>query len=299
MLRFSTSRIVLTSVILILILIITFQINDQKIEPKVSDLVPNIVHYVLLKENISETAQLDFISATCILSAYLNQNPEKVILHTNANHFTGKYWNITSSILGSRLVRNPVSRPTHVFGSPLSSIFHASDVIRIKVLLEQGGIFLDLDTFLVRKLDEFFKFDVTLGWPESQNIGTQIILAKAGAKFIDLWLQSYKDYRASMWYYNAGELPTQVILARNPSLIHRVTESFGVQGLARELYQLERWDQWKQYFSIHLLARHRHYLAPDPQILEFNEFNIQNYTKTFGQLARSIWNHKKIIKYWS
>lgn len=296
MIRFSTSRVVQVLVISILILIIFFNFQDLKSGEKFSELVPNIVHFVLLKEN---TTELDFISATCILAAFLNQNPQKVVLHTNAQHFHGKYWNITSTILGSKLHKSSVSRPTHVFGSPLSSIFHASDVIRIKVLQEEGGIFLDLDTFLVRPLDEFFKYDVTLGWPKDQNIGTQIILAKPQAKFINLWLQSYKDYRASMWYYNAGEAPTQVILKKNPSLVHRVTEAFGVQGLSRELYQLEHWDQWKEYFAIHLLARHRDYLVPDDPIVEFNEVNIQNYSKTFGQLARSIWNHKEVIKFWN
>ncbi len=41
-------------------------------------------------------------------------------------------------------------------------------------------------------------------------MGTQFLLAKPGATFVKLWLESYKDYRASLWYYNAGEYPTKV-----------------------------------------------------------------------------------------
>ena len=61
-----------------------------------------------------------------------------------------------------------------------------------------------------------------------------------------------------MWYYNAGEAPTQVILSKNPTLVHRVKELFGVQGLAKELYEDSKFE-WKKFFAIHLLARHRNY----------------------------------------
>ena len=99
-----------------------------------------------------------------------------------------------------------------------------------------------------------------------------------------------------MWYYNAGEAPTKVILSKNPTLVHRVKELFGVQGLAKELYEDSKFE-WQKFFAIHLLARHRNYLVNDDLTEEFNEENIQNYTKSFGELARSIWNHSKIKKF--
>ena len=58
--------------------------------------------------------------------------------------------------------------------------------------------------------------------------------------------------------------------------------------------QQQNWNDWKNYYSIHLLARHRYYLHPEDieqsGIKIFDEKNIQNYTKTFGIIARSIWN---------
>ena len=194
----------------ILITIIVLKFSDKEDQVKS---VPNIIHFVLLKE-VNET-DIDFISATCILAAFLNQAPDKIKLHTNIKTISGKYFSIVINVLKSNLEIRLIEKPTHVFGYPLSSDYHASDLIRIKTLIDEGGIFLDLDTFLVRNVSEFFNQDCTLGWPEKQNIGTQIIIAKPGAKFLKLWLQSYKDYRASMWYYNAGEAPTKIILAKN------------------------------------------------------------------------------------
>lgn len=292
-------RLTLPKLISILLIISAIYYFCLQKTAKITVQVPNIVHFVLLKEESFNQVELDFISATCILAAYLHQIPQKIIIHSNFETISGKYWNISKSVIGNKLQLSQVNRPTHVFGYPLSSIHHSSDVIRLKILLEQGGIFLDLDTFLVKKLDEFFENEVTLGWPKGQNIGSQIILAKPNAYFIKLWLQSYKDYRASMWYYNAGEAPTKNILEQNPNLVHRVSELFGVQGLSQELYAQEKWGKWKEFYSIHLLARHRQYLVPEDfsQIQEFDEVNIQNYTKTFGEMAKSIWNHPNVTEY--
>ena len=117
----------------------------------------------------------------------------------------------------------------------------------------------------------------------------QIIVAKPHAKFMGLWLQTYQDYRPSMWYYNAGEVPTKNILEKYPKLVTRIPEKFGVHNLVKELYtEKSAWDEWKSYYAIHLLSRHRDYLAPvdvqTSKILEFNEHNIQNYSSTFGKI---------------
>ncbi len=281
--------------ILALFILLTIVVLNLPSHPKsTSGSVPNVVHFVLLKE--ANETDIDFISTTCILAAFFNQEPEKIVLHTNVATIKGKYFQLVQNLLETSLEVRKVQRPTHVFGYPLSSDYHASDLIRIKTLIVEGGIFLDLDTFLVQNVNRFFDYDCTLGWPEKQNIGTQIIIAKPGAKFLRLWLQSYKDYRASMWYYNAGEAPTKVILNKNPTLVHRVPELFGVQGLAKELYEDVEFD-WQKFFAIHLLARHRNYLVNDELTEEFNEENIQTYTKSFGELARSIWNHSKVEKW--
>ena len=103
-----------------------------------------------------------------------------------------------------------------------------------------------------------------------------------------------------MWYYNAAEAPTQRILRQRSDLVNRVEELFGVHNLAEKLYGTEsnQWPEWRNYYSIHLLSRHRDYLVKSDvqqsNILDFDEKNIQNYTKTFGEMARSIWNDERV-----
>ena len=141
-----------------------------------------------------------------------------------------------------------------------------------------------------------------LGWPKDQNIGTQILISPPKAPFIRLWLKTYREYKPALWYYNAAEAPTQNILSKYPELVNRIEKLFGVHNLAQKLYGLNAgaWTGWKDYYSIHLLSRHRDYLVKEDversQIVDFDEKNIQNYTKVFGEMARSIWNDERVLK---
>ena len=144
----------------------------------------------------------------------------------------------------------------------------------------------------MRDLAPFRTNEVTLGWPPGQNIGIQLILAKPDSAFIKLWLESYRDYRPTLWYYNAGEVPTLHILNKCPDLVHPVRELFGVQNLAKELYERSDWEGWREQYAIHLLFRHREYLAKEDVkesgIADFDEENILRYNKTFGIMARTV-----------
>ena len=99
---------------------------------------------------------LDFVSATCILAVYYNHQPDEIILHTNFETITGKYWNIVSKIIGENILKiRQIGRPTHVFGVALSSVHHASDLVRIRTLYKYGGIFLGNP----KKSESRFSFD--------------------------------------------------------------------------------------------------------------------------------------------
>ena len=231
----------------------------------------------------------------CILAAFYNQEPEEIVFHSNldlAQLESQPRWKRLTRVIGAKLKYQKASKPTHVFGSPIGNVYHANDVYKIRHALKHGGIFLDQDTFIVKNLDPLREHEVTLGWPEDEYIGIQCILAKPNATFIRLWLESYRDYRPSIWYYNGGEYPTKKILFHCPNLIHREKELLGVKNLAKKLYGESNWAGWKDFYAIHLLFRHRTYLVEEDVeqtgIEDFDEENIVKYGRTFGQMARSV-----------
>ena len=262
-------------------------------EPAAADPVPNVVNFILL-----DSDELDFVGFICILAAFFNHGPDVIRLRTNRRLKDNDYLTRIKARIGPakfRVMTNPAAKPTHVFGQPLAGPFHAADVLRLKLAAEEGGIFLDLDTFVVRNLTELRRHEVVLGRQKGEYLGTQFLMCRPKATFIRLWLTSYKDYRPSMWYYNAGEKPTTQILDKCPKLVHVEERDIGVSTkLSMKLYEDPYWSGWKNMFAIHLLTRHRSYLTPNDVkssgIHEFNEKNIIGYKKPFGELARSVLN---------
>eukprot|EP00090_Calanus_glacialis_P011259 TRINITY_DN19698_c0_g1_i1.p1 TRINITY_DN19698_c0_g1~~TRINITY_DN19698_c0_g1_i1.p1 ORF type:complete len:675 (-),score=200.79 TRINITY_DN19698_c0_g1_i1:196-1941(-) len=204
-------------------------------------------------------------------------------LHTNIKP-EGHYFDIFKRVLGDSLEISEVVKPTHVFGQKLSSVQHSADVARIKLLMKYGGIFLDEDVFVVKNMNRFRHFECAIGWPAGQNIGTQVLVAQKDARFLPLWLAQYQNYRPTMWYYNAGEAPTNNVLAKRESLVHRVYREFGVENLAEQLYK-KKWNGWVNRYSIHMLDSHKEYLTNTG---EFNELNFKDCNCTFSVLAGNI-----------
>lgn len=258
-------------------------------------LVPNCVHFLRFGN-----PRLTFVEMICVLAAYKNQKPDKIIFHRNHNTtFTGPYWEVLSRLKAMiNIVEfNYIEEPTEIFGQPIQRLmrkYHGSDITRIKILMKYGGIFLDNDAYIIKSLNDFRRYEMTLNWDEGQFLGTQILLAHKDARFLRLWLESYRGaYRGDLWYYNAGEHPTKYILWTQPELIHRVKVQFGVDtDFIGHLFQQE-WSGWRRMYAMHLLIHHQYLLnnltkkATFP--VEFTENNIRYYPITFRQMAYDVY----------
>ncbi|XP_066995833.1 uncharacterized protein [Anabrus simplex] len=236
--------------------------------------VPNVVHYIFFNKDV------DFMAFLSILSVIKVQHPERLVIHCNCKSFSGRYWSSLKAIPSVEL--HYLSQPTHVYGQVLSSVYHATDVARIMVLMEWGGIYVDSDVILIQCLDEFRHYEMALGWPHGQYIGTQILLARKGAQFLSLWLDGYRRYQPRAWYYNAGQYPTEQILEKHPGLVHYERVVFGVHNLLDKLYGTAPWPEWHNMTAIHTLGRHH----PAPQ--NMNETFVLNYKTPFGEIARWV-----------
>ena len=264
--------------------------NNETGTPDGEYIVPNIVHFLFF-----DIHELSFVDAVCVLAAFKNHRPERIYFHTNVAEFKGRYWEKLKNTPGLRIEIKNVTLPEEIFGQKFSARYrrwHAGDVTRIKILMEYGGIFLDNDSYLVKSLDKFRKFEMTLGWDEGQSLGTQVLLAHKDARFLRLWLETYRQYYPNKWYFNAGEKPTREVLWFKPELVHRVKWLFGVHGFGEELYRLEHWDEWRNFDAVHLLIRHRSYLDSWWNLFwwpQLNEDNIRDYPKPFGDMAREVY----------
>src|SRR5438034_667943 len=81
------------------------------------DIVPNIIHFIRLKQPYVLFSQM-----LCIKAAYLNHDPLKIMIHCDNCSFYGKYWDMIKNI--DVLVINPITVPTHVHGRQFSQLWH-------------------------------------------------------------------------------------------------------------------------------------------------------------------------------
>lgn len=236
--------------------------------------VPNIVHYIVFNKT-----SINFITYLSILSVLKIQKPEAVQVHIDNKFLSGHYWRLLNQVdTNTSLHLNYIKQPTHIYGQPLSSIYHASDVARIYVLKSRGGIYLDTDVLVLNNLDAFRRYEVALGCPDNENIGTQVLLSKKNSEFLNLWLEGYKKYHPRDWYFNAGKFPLMLI-KQKPSMVHCEKELFGVHNLLDKLYGATKWADWRNYSTIHLLHRHNNVTNNDDNTL------VQNMNNTFGDIV--------------
>ncbi|KAG8268754.1 hypothetical protein J6590_019334 [Homalodisca vitripennis] len=258
-------------------------------------LVPNYVHFIWFGDK-----PINYLQMVCILAAFKNQKPEKLFFHfDNNNTFTGKFWKTLEHTPGFMDIVefHDIELPDEIFGQKLSRewrTWHGSDIARINTMMKYGGIFLDNDCYLVKNINNFRRFEISMNWDENQYMGSQVIVAHKDARFLRRWLESYREYDETQWYYNAGEKPTKEILQKEPNLIHRVKVWFGVDTKFKMNIFQEQWKEWKNFYVLHLLMRHQSDLGALKKYatfpVEFNEENIVYYPITFRDMAYDVYD---------
>lgn len=99
-----------------------------------------------------------------------------------------------------------------------------SDTLRLQILLEEGGMYLDMDVFAVRSFAPLLRppldgKDTILGYEGGNRWGlcnAVIVARRPGATFIKRWLDMYEnvDLEKEAWNYRSVRLPKE--LAENP-----------------------------------------------------------------------------------
>jgi len=118
---------------------------------------------------------------------------------------------------------------------------HRSDFVRMQVLMQMGGIYLDTDAFALASLDELrthafvMSFDNIINpikdSPKRLNNG--VMLSSANASFLRLWQRTYATFDPSSWDQHSSIVPFTLAM-QYPDLIHvemnRISPiSFGFQ----------------------------------------------------------------------
>ncbi|XP_050031413.2 uncharacterized protein [Dermacentor andersoni] len=156
--------------------------------------------------------------------------------------------------------------------------------------MRYGGYYFDRDVFVIQSLRRFLRYEATINFEPGNAMGNMMMFFHKDSRFLRLYLETYRQFNDSLWYYNAGQLPTKAVLTTHPHLVHRM--QYGIEGgldMLGVLYEPHAYPYWRNAFTIHLYTFHRGESPYDPlHAATFNETNIRDLDNAFGQMARSV-----------
>ncbi|KAH7975481.1 hypothetical protein HPB52_002112 [Rhipicephalus sanguineus] len=246
------------------------------------DIVPDIVHLVRYNQT-----DVNFVDVLSFRSMYINHRPKKIYVHCSPCGFTGNY---TRLLAGINFTFISTVFPQKIFNIAIQERYHSTDVARLRVLLRYGGIYLDRDVFVVQSLRRYLRYEATISCPTGASLGNMVMIFHKNSRFLRLYLNTYRQLNDSVWYYNAGVVPTVALIEPHAHLVNRV--KYGLEtgmDMLGVLYEPHAYPYWRNAFAVHLLAFHRAESPHDPlRNADLNETNIRDLDNAMGQMARSV-----------
>ena len=250
----------------------TYFISNDNLKFK----VPNLVHFVWFSCRNFKIS--DYL---CILSALRYQNPDFILVHGDCEP-EGEYWIWLRKEAGEKLKFVKKSPPETIFGSEIALVEHKSDVARLQILLQIGGMYFDTDTMVLRSLDDLRKdHDIVLGKESAISLANGAILANRDSWFLKKWFQEYQTY-AGKWGKNSVMVPL-VLWQLFPDQIH-VVDIYMIRPNWKETSMLHNGlVDWSKHWTIHLSTRIMPEKDKQRTIAQFAQLDT-----TYGEIARHV-----------
>ena len=110
---------------------------------------------------------------------------------------SGEWWEKVQPFLN--LIK--IKPPDTINGKQIAHPAHQADVARLNILIEHGGIYLDLDILCVKSFAPLLHHSFVLGQEgqeENSGLGNAVILAQQNSVFAKEWLRGFNN-ETSFW----------------------------------------------------------------------------------------------------
>lgn len=180
-------------------------------------MIPNILHFVFGMAPDFGGKPFSLVHYLSVKSAVELNKPEAAILHYQYEP-GGEWWEKAKPLL----TLNRIIAPENIMGNKLYHVAHMADIVRLQVLKETGGIYLDLDTISVRPLTGLLHHQFIIGqelkaayvpknWRQklkyklglvnmnsiaSTGLCNAVLLSEKNSEFVSRWLDEYKNFRS-------------------------------------------------------------------------------------------------------
>lgn len=210
-------------------------------------MIPRKIHFTFgLREDFN-LKPFSYVHYLCLKSCDLTQNFNERFVHIVHEPRDNIWWEMSRELC--KVVKYP-SLPDIVYKCNDMRIWrveHQSDLFRMLIMKEHGGVYADLDTLFYREFpaqwfDEKFVIGTECCYESGApkyitGLGNSLFLCDAESEFLDLWFESYRDHFDSEDWGKLSLRAPRVLAKRYPSLLHvEPVESFHKYGWDETFY---------------------------------------------------------------
>ena len=119
--------------------------------------------------------------------------------------------------------------PLHIQTKKFQFTEHICDLMRLELIYQNGGIYLDVDTICIRPFDDLLNYQCVMGlevgrhkdqlYEKTIGLCNAVLMGISKNKFMELWIEQFhSDYRPE-WNYNCVQMPYN-LSKEYPDIIH-------------------------------------------------------------------------------
>jgi predicted SAM-dependent methyltransferase len=179
-----------------------------------SQKIPNVIHFIFGLREDFDYKPFSFLHYLAVKSAHECNRPDAIKFYYKYEP-NGEWWEKSKPYL--TLIK--VEPPNEIFGNKILHYAHQADIIRLDVLLKDGGIYLDMDVICLRSFKPLLKYECVMGVEENVGLCNAVILAKPNAEFLKKWYTEYRNFDPNNWNNHSVVLPLK-LAQQNPGNIH-------------------------------------------------------------------------------
>lgn len=241
-----------------------------------------------------------------IKSCYLTQNKPNIWMHIIHEPQNNTWWDAAKEYF--QIVKYN-SLPDLIYkcnNEQVIRIQHQSDILRLLILKEHGGVYADIDTLFYRPFfPHFDNKECVLGREEQFHIEhdrvltsglcNALIIAKKESEFINLWLEEYKtNYSHKDWNKMSVRWPIKM---RNKRPHDKWLHVEPVESFHKYLWSLQYFDEtitnekWKWNYDSGdqgIFSKHLYETNTYKVLNRFTPEIIHSSNSLFAKMCRNI-----------
>jgi mannosyltransferase OCH1-like enzyme len=179
--------------------------------------IPNIYHFIYLHGGQPFRIS-DFIA---VKSAYEVQRPDLIFIYTDKEPENNIWWERAKKYAHIVLI----DVPNVINNKKIPYFQHKADIMRLVILYEIGGIYMDLDVISLKSLDHLREHTIVMGEEGTEKLCNCVVMSRPGTQLMKKWIKTYETSYGTTelcWWAGLSTIIPKRLSSEFPEEIHKL-----------------------------------------------------------------------------